>query len=109
MIVYEFLRWQVRDVMSKAVTIPPGTTLAQAERLFERHGFDAFPVIEESERLLAETRMTLRELEDRHIDEVLELTSGNKVKAACILGIDRKTLYRRRLESDDTESTGASK
>ena len=30
MIVYEFLRWQVRDVMSKAVTIPPGTTLAQA-------------------------------------------------------------------------------
>ncbi|MGH0031058.1 MAG: sigma-54-dependent transcriptional regulator [Myxococcota bacterium] len=46
---------------------------------------------------LARTRMTLQELTDRYIEEVLELTGGNKVKAAGILGIDRKTLYRRRL------------
>lgn len=45
----------------------------------------------------------LRDLEDRYIDEVLALTGGNKVQAARILGIDRKTLYRRaerRLRSD---------
>jgi two-component system response regulator AtoC len=46
-------------------------------------------------RPLAQTRMSLRELEDRYIEEVLRITGGNKVKAARILGIDRKTLYRR--------------
>jgi DNA-binding NtrC family response regulator len=59
-------------------------------------------------RPLAETRMSLRELEDRYIDEVLGLTGGNKVKAARILGIDRKTLYRRRLESAATPGRGGS-
>jgi len=39
--------------------------------------------------------LSLRELEERYIDEVLHLTEGNKVQAAKILGIDRKTLYRR--------------
>jgi len=43
----------------------------------------------------AENRMTLRELEDRYIEEVMRITDGNKVHAAKILGIDRKTLYRR--------------
>jgi DNA-binding NtrC family response regulator len=50
-------------------------------------------------RPLAQTRMSLRDLEDRYIEEVLRITGGNKVKAARILGIDRKTLYRRRLQS----------
>jgi two-component system response regulator HydG len=39
--------------------------------------------------------ITLDELQDAYIDEVLELHSGNKVHAAAALGIDRKTLYRR--------------
>ncbi len=43
----------------------------------------------------AEDRLTLRELEDRYIKEVMRITQGNKVHAAKILGIDRKTLYRR--------------
>ncbi|HEY5656641.1 MAG TPA: sigma-54 dependent transcriptional regulator [Myxococcota bacterium] len=47
--------------------------------------------------------LSLRELEERYIDEVLGLTNGNKVQAAKILGIDRKTLYRRaeRRKHDD--------
>jgi DNA-binding NtrC family response regulator len=42
-----------------------------------------------------EHNLTLRELEDRYIDAILEHTGGNKVQAARILGINRRTLYRR--------------
>ena len=45
--------------------------------------------------LAAEQRLTLRELEFQYIDEVMRITGGNKVHAAKILGVDRKTLYRR--------------
>ena len=38
--------------------------------------------------------MTLDEVEKRHLTLVLKETRGNKVKAAKILGIDRRTLYR---------------
>ena len=40
-------------------------------------------------------QLSLQELEELYMDQVLERTGGNKVKAARILGIDRKTLYRR--------------
>ena len=39
--------------------------------------------------------LTLDELERRHILRVLEITKGNKLKAAEILGIDRSTLHRK--------------
>jgi two-component system response regulator AtoC len=39
--------------------------------------------------------MTLHELGERYTEQVLRTTGGNKVQAARILGIDRKTLYRR--------------
>jgi DNA-binding NtrC family response regulator len=46
-------------------------------------------------RSAAQRRLSLREVEDLYIEEVMRLTGGNKVQAAKILGIDRKTLYRR--------------
>jgi DNA-binding NtrC family response regulator len=46
-------------------------------------------------RSAAEQRLPLRDLSDRYVDHILDLTGGNKVRAARILGVDRKTLYRR--------------
>jgi DNA-binding NtrC family response regulator len=43
----------------------------------------------------AQNRIPLSELEDRYIEEIMQITGGNKVQAAKILGVDRKTLYRR--------------
>ncbi len=39
--------------------------------------------------------MTLHDLDELYTEQVLQETGGNKVQAARILGIDRKTLYRR--------------
>jgi two-component system response regulator HydG len=39
--------------------------------------------------------VTLGEVERRYIARVLEATAGNKTKAAAILGVDRRTLYRK--------------
>jgi two-component system response regulator AtoC len=39
-------------------------------------------------------RMTLEELKQWYVHRVLEETGGNKARAAELLGIDRKTLYR---------------
>jgi DNA-binding NtrC family response regulator len=46
--------------------------------------------------------LTLDELERRYIRRVLELVGGNKSQAARVLGLDRRTLYRR-LEKYETE------
>src|SRR5208337_2427559 len=40
-------------------------------------------------------RLTLDQLEDEYIRNVLASVAGNKSEAAAILGIDRKTLYRK--------------
>ena len=44
---------------------------------------------------LAAQGLSLHDIEELYTDEVLRLTGGNKVRATKILGIDRKTLYRR--------------
>lgn len=41
--------------------------------------------------------LPMREVERRHITEVLAATNGNRTEAARILGFDRKTLYRKLL------------
>ena len=49
---YEFLDYQVRDVMSAAVSIGADTTLSEVEQLLEKNGFNAVPVVDRKERLI---------------------------------------------------------
>jgi DNA-binding NtrC family response regulator len=61
-------------------------------------------------RSAAQRQLTLREVEDLYIAEILRLAGGNKVHAARILGINRRTLYRRGDRADagrDSLSEGA--
>ena len=41
--------------------------------------------------------LTLEEVERRHVLRVLEACHGNRTDAAKVLGLDRKTLYRKLL------------
>jgi two-component system response regulator HydG len=55
--------------------------------------------------------ITLDEMERRYVRQVLNAVGGNKTHAARILGIDRRSLYRRleepRHESKPAESSGS--
>ena len=48
--------------------------------------------------------ITLDEMERRYVRQVLASVSGNKTHAARVLGIDRRSLYRR-LEAPRTGET----
>ncbi len=43
---YEFLRWQAQDVMSKPVTIGPDTSIRETEALLEERGFNSLPIVD---------------------------------------------------------------
>jgi transcriptional regulator with PAS, ATPase and Fis domain len=58
------------------------------------------------ERELSGDLPTLEQLEGRYIARVLAFTKGNMSKAAKILGVDRKTLYRKRDELSQIAATG---
>ena len=83
---------ELENVIERGVTLTRGEKigsedLPQAVRgdSGDRH------MIEEA----AEKTRTLAEVERAYILRVLEKTAGNKYQAAQVLGIDRKTLYRR--------------
>ena len=49
---YEFMNYQVRDVMSHPESIGPEASLGDAERVLEKNGFNALPVVDGDEQLV---------------------------------------------------------
>lgn len=50
---YEFLHYQVRDVMTpNPLTIRPDVTFADAQAIFEEHDFNGLPVVDGTDRLV---------------------------------------------------------
>ena len=93
-------RWEgnareLENVIERALALCEGTEI----------GADDLPLPEEPPgpasdagelaRQALERKLSLAELENLYIEQVLEHTHGNKVQAARILGINRRTLYRR--------------
>jgi len=87
---------ELENAIERALALSEGDVL-EVEDL-RAHDSRGAAEVDPAEGLLAsaaESSMTLRDLEERYIAEILRRTGGNKVRAASILGIDRKTLYRR--------------
>ena len=49
---YEFIEYEVRDVMSKPTVVDPDATLAEVEELIEKTGFNGVPVVRDRNRLV---------------------------------------------------------
>lgn len=79
-------------IVAELGSLAPSEANSSAQALLTRRAFD--------------DRLSLRELEDLYIDAVLAGTGGNKVQAARILGINRRTLYRRAERRADREERG---
>jgi two-component system response regulator HydG len=81
-------------------------TIERAVALCPAHWIDASDLSLEAQATpgkvdkLFSRLMTLKELEKEYIHHVLTTTGGKKEEVAAILGIDRKTLYRKEREYD---------
>ena len=85
---------ELENAIERALAFSDATILSAEDLELEPENAGASPTADRLRRAAGQ-RLSLRELEDLYIDQVLEETGGNKVQAAKILGIDRKTLYRR--------------
>jgi two-component system response regulator HydG len=84
---------ELENCIERAVALCPGHTITAQELPSKVREY-------ESERLLLAAdepgeMPTLEELEKRYVKQVLKAMGGNKSQAAKVLGLDRRTLYRR--------------
>jgi len=82
---------ELENAVEHALAIGAGPTLRIPDLPPHISGFVGEIVIQE----FAVEARSLREVERRHILRVLEETGGNHAHAARVLGIDRRTLYRK--------------
>ncbi len=87
---------ELENVIERALAIGSGDCIRPQDIVPEEPSTSGAPVSEEDVfQTLVERRVSLRDIEERMIEETLKATGGNKVEAARILGISRRTLYRR--------------
>jgi DNA-binding NtrC family response regulator len=84
---------ELRNCMERAVALTQYDNIVAAD-LPEKIREHASPPIVAASDDPADL-ISLEELEHRYINHILKATSGNKTIAARILGLDRKTLYRK--------------
>jgi DNA-binding NtrC family response regulator len=94
---------ELENVVARALALnPSGVVMPEDLPDAIRHARDGSPAATGVAGLPGPgDRPTLAELERRYATQVLQETGGNKTRAAELLGIDRKTLYRILGERED--------
>jgi DNA-binding NtrC family response regulator len=90
---------ELENVVARALALNPSGVITPED--LPDHVRGARPPASVAGGLATQDRPTLAELERRYAAQVLSETGGNKTRAAEILGIDRKTLYRLLGERDE--------
>lgn len=92
---------ELRNVIERVVLMSPDRTLISRDDIAQ-----TLPPSESPARTEDLARVSLDEIERRHIDRVLTACGGNKTQAAKILGIDYKTLLTKlKLSSPSAQSS----
>ncbi|MFN7931428.1 MAG: sigma-54 dependent transcriptional regulator [Blastocatellia bacterium] len=83
---------ELENALERAVAFAEGASIAPEDlpQRVRTNGSTAALLARSSEQA-----MTLREVEREYILDILRRTGGNKLKASQMLGLDRKTLYRK--------------
>ncbi len=79
---------ELENCIERALTLSKGEEILPEDLILSQEKEDS-PL-----RFLSEI-LTLDELEKGHIANILQNTNGHRIKAAKLLGIDRRTLYRK--------------
>ncbi len=79
---------ELENVIERTVSLAPGPLIMPDDLPETVRKAEAAPAVGD------ESLLSLEQVEKRHLGRVLRETGGNKVRAAKILGIDRRTLYR---------------
>lgn len=86
---------ELENVIERAVTLSHGDMIGAEDLPIQVQGARGDRrILDEA----AERTLPLHEVEKEYIVKILEKTGGNKYQAAHVLGIDRKTLYRKLAE-----------
>lgn len=80
---------QLENIIQRAITVSPAATVFPEDLPPQVRGVKAVP-----DESADNPVMNLKQLKKQHVLEVLDQVGGNKLRAAQILGIDRRTLYR---------------
>jgi DNA-binding NtrC family response regulator len=87
---------ELENAIERTLVLSPSTEIrADDLRLVDVFDDVAAPAADGLVERALDDQLTLRQLDDLYTEQVLRMTGGNKVKAARILGINRRTLYRR--------------
>jgi two-component system response regulator PilR (NtrC family)/two-component system response regulator HydG len=98
---------ELENCIERALALTDGTEIQASDILIPSDaGNETNDIHELLMRLALERRMSVRELTDAYIAAALETAEGRKSEAARLLGMNRRTLYRREERQDGSELQG---
>ena len=97
---------ELRNALERAAALAASDRIEAAQLLPAHAARDASASAGPAAPAAARAPVTLEELERQHILRVLEETSGNRERAAALLGISARTLYRKLREYETGAHAG---